>query len=171
MNSRFLSAGAVAAILLSLSIDAAVAHDFKIGTIEIDHPWSRATPPGAKVGGGYMTLTNDGDVADKLVSATFAASDRAELHKMSLENGVMKMGAVKGGVDLPARGTVKLEPNGLHLMFPDLKKPLVRGTKVRGTLTFEKAGTVEVEFAVDSIGATGKGAKDDASDDMPGMKP
>ncbi|SHE77438.1 hypothetical protein SAMN02745157_0909 [Kaistia soli DSM 19436] len=156
--------------LLFVGVDAAAAHEYKIGAIEIGHPWSRATPPGAKVGGGYLTLTNDGDMPDKLVSATVEIAGRAEIHQMSVEDGVMKMRQVEGGLDIPAHGTVKLDPSGLHLMFLDLKGPLVRGTKVHGSLTFEKAGTVDVDFIVDAIGASPKPMKHDGGDSMPGMK-
>lgn len=168
----------LAAALLFVSVDAAVAHGYKLGAIEIGHPWSRATPPGAKVGGGYLTLTNDGDTPDTLVAATIVAADRAEIHEMKVEDGIMKMRPLEGGLPLPAHTAVKLDPSGVHLMFIDLKQPLVQGTKVKGTLTFAKAGTVDVEFMVDAIGASAKemkhedmqGAKDmQGGKDMPGM--
>ncbi|HWJ75379.1 MAG TPA: copper chaperone PCu(A)C [Kaistia sp.] len=160
----------LATALLFVGVNAAAAHQYKIGAIEIGHPWSRATPPGAKVAGGYLTLTNDGDTADKLVSATAEIAGRAEIHQMSVEDGVMKMRQVEGGLDIPAHGSVTLDPNGFHLMLLDLKGPLVQGTKMHGSLTFEKAGTVEVDFAVDAIGANPKPMKHDGGDAMPGMK-
>ncbi|MBZ9934702.1 copper chaperone PCu(A)C [Mesorhizobium sp. BR1-1-16] len=160
----------LAMAFLLVGVDAAAAHEYKIGAIEIGHPWSRATPPGAKVAGGYLTVTNDGDTPDKLVSATVEIAGRAEIHEMSVEDGVMKMRQVEGGLDIPAHGTVTFDPNGLHLMLLDLKGPLVRGTNVHGSLTFEKAGTVEVDYVVDAIGANPKPMKHDGGDAMPGMK-
>ncbi len=159
-----------AAALLIVGVDAAAAHEYRLGAIEIGHPWSRATPPGAKVGGGYATFTNDGDTADTLVAATISVADKTEIHEMSVKDGVMTMRPVEGGVAIPPHGTVTLGPNGLHLMFIGLKSPLVQGTKVPGSLTFAKAGTVAVEFAIDAIGANPKPMKHDGGDAMPGMK-
>lgn len=156
-----------AAALLLVGVDAAAAHDFRAGAIEIGHPWSRATPPGAKVGGGYVTLTNDGDTEDTLVAASFDASEKAEIHEMGVKDGVMTMRQVEG-IAIPPHGTVTLDPNGFHLMFVGLKAPLVKGTTVPGSLTFAKAGTVAVEFTIDAIGA--KPMKHDGGDAMPGMK-
>ena len=160
----------LAGALLLVGIDAAAAHEYKLGALEIGHPWSRATPPGAKVGGGYATITNDGDTPDRLVSATFSGAPQTQMHEMSVEDGVMKMREIPGGIAIPAHGTVTLGPGGLHLMFVGLTAPLVLGSKVPGTLTFEKAGTVEVQFAIDAIGANPKPMKHDGGDAMPGMK-
>lgn len=159
---------AFAAALLLFSAQTAFAHEFKIGSIEIEHPWARATPPGAAVGGGYLELTNDGDAADRLVSATAEIAGRVEIHEMKVEDGVMKMAALPDGLPIPAHESVKLAPGGYHIMFLQLKGPLVKGTKIPGTLTFEKAGTVNVEFAVEAIGAK---APDATGHDhsMPGM--
>lgn len=164
-----LAIAAIAAALAFLTVDAALAHGFRIGAIAIGHPWSRATPPGAKVGGGYLKITNEGDTPDRLVAASFADAERAELHEMKVVDGVMKMSPVEGGLEIPAGGSVTLAPAGYHLMFIGLKQPLVKDSKVKGTLTFEKAGTVAVEFAIDAIGATGKAGGQGGTGDMPGM--
>jgi periplasmic copper chaperone A len=132
----------------------AFAHEFKAGSLEIEHPWSRATPAGAKVAAGYVTIENDGAAPDRLVSATAEIAGRAEIHEMAVSDGVMKMRPVPQGVEIPAKAEAKLAPGGHHLMFFDLKRPLKQGEKFAGTLTFEKAGEVKVEFAVESIGAT-----------------
>ena len=155
-RARRLGMASAALGLLVLSAPFALAHEFKAGAIRIDHPWSRATPPGAKVGGGYVTLVNEGDSPDRLVSATFEGSGRAEIHNMQVQDGVMTMRPVTDGVEIPAHETVTFAPSGYHLMFLELKKPLVKGEQVAGTLTFEKAGTVPVKFSVDAIGASGK---------------
>jgi copper(I)-binding protein len=134
----------------------AFAHEFKAGDIEIEHPWSRATPAGAKVAAGYLKLTNEGSTADRLVSVTGAIAGKSEIHEMAVDgNGVMTMRELKDGVEVPAGATVELKPGSFHIMFMDLKEPAREGEHFKGTLTFEKAGTVDVEFAVDKMGATG----------------
>ena len=131
------------------------AHEYKAGQITIGHPWSRATPAGAKVAAGYLTLKNEGSEPDRLVGASAAIAGKGEIHEMKVDAaGVMTMRPVEGGVALPPGAEVALEPGGFHLMFMDLKAPAVQGQKFKGTLTFEKAGTVEVEYAVEGVGGT-----------------
>jgi copper(I)-binding protein len=140
------------ALALALATGSAAAHDYKLGDVTIDHPWSRATPKGAKVAGGYVKLTNGGAAADRLVGGTFAAARGGEIHEMSSDGGVMKMRQLKSGLEVKPGATVELKPGSYHLMFTDLTRPLTMGEKVKGTLVFEKAGTVEVEYTVESIG-------------------
>ena len=149
-NGRDLMArtGLVLATLLLLA-GSASASDYKIGALEVAQPWSRATPKGTKVASGYVKIRNTGTAADRLVSATFALSGGAEIHEMSTEGGVMKMRAVKGGLEL--------KPGSFHLMFTGLTRELAKGDRVKGTLVFEKAGPLEVEYAVEAIGATPAG--------------
>lgn len=130
------------------------AHDYKIGTLKIDHPWARATPAGARVAGGFMTITNSG-AADRLVSGTATVAGRVEVHEMAVNNGVMTMRELAGGLPIPENGSVTLKPGSFHVMFMDLKQPLNVGESFKGTLTFEKAGTIEVEFAIEAMGAQG----------------
>ncbi len=124
-----------------------------LAQVQIDQPWTRATAPGAKVAGGYMTVKNAGN-ADKLLSASSPASAKVELHVHTNDNGVMKMREVPGGYEIPAKGSFELKPGGAHLMFMDLKAPLKEGDKVPVTLKFEKAGEVKTEFAVSGLGAS-----------------
>jgi copper(I)-binding protein len=124
-----------------------------LAQVQIDKPWARATPPGATVGGGYMTIKNAG-AADKLVAASSPAAAKVELHVHINDNGVMKMREVPGGYDIPAKGSFELKPGGAHLMFMNLKAPLKEGDKVPVTLKFEKAGEVKAEFAVSGLGAS-----------------
>lgn len=141
-------------ILLLFAVShAALAHEFKVGEIEIIHPWSRATPDGAKVAAGYLKLKNDGVEPDRLVSATGEIAGKTEIHEMAVDaDGVMTMRPVPGGLEVPAGGEVELKPGSFHIMFMDLKQGAKEGVNFKGTLTFEKAGTVEVEFAVDKMG-------------------
>lgn len=158
--SRFRFFTVSAALALGLVLTAApvlapsLAHDYKVGTLKIDHPWARATPAGARVAGGFMKISNAG-AADKLVSATATVAGRVEVHEMAVNDGVMTMRELAAGLPIPENGSVELKPGSFHVMFMDLKQPLKAGDKFKGTLTFEKAGTVEVEFAVEAMGSQG----------------
>ena len=147
------------------------AEDVKAGDIVISQAWSRATPNGAKIGAGYLTIENKGSAADKLVGVTGDVSSRIEVHEMSMNNGVMRMRPVDGGVTIDPGKTVKLAPNGYHLMIMDLKGPLKQGDKLPLTLQFEKAGKVAVTLDVQGVGAQGPGGAGDGMMKMsPGMK-
>ncbi len=122
------------------------------GAIEIGHPWARATPRGASVAAGYLKLTNTGTTPDRLIGMSVAVSDRVEVHEMATVEGVMKMRPVKDGLEIEPGQSVELKPGGLHLMMLDLKRQLQQGQRVKGTLVFEKAGKVDIEFAVEGIG-------------------
>jgi periplasmic copper chaperone A len=166
------SAGRLAALtMLALVSSAAMAGDVTVGDLVIHQPWSRATPGGAQVGGGYVTIENRGAVADRLTGGSFAASSGFELHAMSMDGGVMKMRPA-GPLEIPPGKSVTLDPSGLHIMFTGLKRGLKKGETVPGTLTFEHAGTAKVDFEVDSIGAKvpgGGAAPAHAGQAMPGM--
>lgn len=154
---EILAASVVAALVLVLSVQTLLAHEFKAGTIEIDHPWSRATPGGATVAAGYFTLKNTGATPDRLVSATSGVAERVEIHEMAVKDGVMTMRPLPDGVVIPAGGSVALKPGSYHIMFFGLKQPLKQGAVFDGSLTFEKAGTVAVKYNVEAIAAEGGG--------------
>ena len=141
----------VAVVIVSSNV--ALAKDFMVGPITIEQPWSRATPSGAKVASGYFTIKNAGDSPDRLVSLTAEIAGRTGIHQMSMSNGMMQMREVTEGLPIPANGSVALEPGSYHLMFMDLKRPLKEGETFSGTLTFEKAGRVDVTFEVEGFGA------------------
>lgn len=136
------------------------AHDYKSGSLHIDHPWTRVTPKGATVAGGYVKIENRGSAADRLIGASGAVSGRTELHEMVMDGTVMRMRALANGIEIPAGATVELKPGGLHIMFMELKGPLEQGKHFKGALIFEKAGTVPVEFAVEAMDSTGGHAHD-----------
>jgi copper(I)-binding protein len=140
------------AAAFALIASAAPAHDYKAGSIQIDHPWARATPRGATVAAGYFKLTNTGSTPDRLVGGSSSASKEIEIHEMSMTDGVMRMRPMKGGLEIKPGQTVELKPGGSHLMMIDLKQQLQQGQRVKGTLVFEKAGSVDVEYAVEGIG-------------------
>ncbi|WP_269931876.1 copper chaperone PCu(A)C [Aminobacter sp. HY435] len=142
-----------ALLLLFASTHQLLAHGFKLGDLEIGHPWSRATPAGAKVAAGYLVVKNTGSQPDRLVSIQSDVSEKAEIHEMAVDAaGVMKMRQIGEGVEIPAGGEVAFKPGSYHIMFVGLKAPVKEGEKFAGTLTFEKAGAVTVEFAVDAMG-------------------
>ena len=160
-----------AALMAGLAGSVAGADDVKAGDLVISQAWSRATPNGAKIGAGYFTIENKGTTADKLVGVSGEVSDKIEVHEMSMNNGVMKMRAVDGGVTIDPGKTVKLSPGGYHLMIMDLKGPLKQGDKLPLTLQFEKAGKVAVTLDVQGVGAQGPGGGGDGMMKMsPGMK-
>ena len=126
---------------------------FKSGSLVIDTPWTRATPKGAQVAGGFMRITNSGSTPDKLVGGAFPLSKRFEVHQMSIIDGMMKMRPVEGGLVIPPGGTVELKPGSYHVMMIDLSQPIEQGAPIKSTLKFEKAGEVAIEFAVAKVGA------------------
>jgi periplasmic copper chaperone A len=145
----------VATCLITLIANAALADDYKLGALEISHPWSRATPKSADTAAGYLTIKNTGTTPDRLVAATLSDAATAQIHQMTMDNGVMKMREVPNGLEIKPGETVELKPQSFHVMFMGLKEPLVKGQMVKGTLTFEKAGTIDVEFAVEAAGSPG----------------
>ncbi|MBN9599587.1 MAG: copper chaperone PCu(A)C [Afipia sp.] len=133
---------------------AADASTFKAGDITVTAPWTRATPGGAKVAGGYLKIVNNGSAADRLVKAESAIAGHVEIHEMTMTGGVMKMRPITDGLVIKPGQSVELAPSGLHVMFMDLKQPLKQGETVKATLAFEKAGPLEVVFKVNALGAT-----------------
>ncbi|MBX3576369.1 MAG: copper chaperone PCu(A)C [Rhizobiaceae bacterium] len=135
------------ALLIALGVSA-YAHEFSVGSIEIVHPWSRVTPPAAPVASGYVKLTNSGTEADRLVEVIAAMAERAEFHRSTVEDGIAQMRPVETGVVIEPGQTVDFEAEKLHIMFISPKATLKDGEKFPATLVFEKAGRVDVEFAV-----------------------
>jgi periplasmic copper chaperone A len=148
------------------------AEEVKAGDLVITQAWSRATPGGAKIGGGYLTIENKGSVPDRLIGGSADIAGKVEVHEMAMNNGVMTMRPLEKGLAIEPGKTVKLAPGGYHLMMFDLKGPLKQGDKLPVTLEFEKAGKVTVSLDVQGVGAQGpEGAgKMDMKKMSPGMK-
>jgi len=142
-----------ALLFIALSLQPAFAHGYKIGDLDIHHPWTRATPAGAEVAGGYLDITNNGQMADRLVSVDVVGVHMTMIHEMATKDGVMTMRPLAGGLDIPAGTTVSLKPGSYHVMMMGLAKPFAVGEMVQATLHFEKAGSIAVEFKVDAMGA------------------
>jgi copper(I)-binding protein len=119
--------------------------------VSAEQPWTRATPPGAKTGAGFMQLKNAG-AADRVVGASSPVAGRVEMHITVREGDVMKMREVQG-FDVPATGSFELKPGGAHLMLMDLKRPIKKGEKVPLTLKLEKGGELKVEMVAEAAGA------------------
>jgi copper(I)-binding protein len=137
--------------------------------IVVSAPWLRATPHGAPVAGGYATITNKGTTPDRLVAASLPIAPKGEIHEMSMDHGVMHMARLDKGLAIAPGQTVTLTPGGYHLMFMKPTAQLKPGESVKGTLTFEKAGTIAVTFAVAGMAAKTAPGAPAPKDDMRGM--
>ena len=124
--------------------------------VDIESAWARATPPGAKIGAGYLIVRNRGDAPDRLVSASSPAAARVETHVTQRDGEIMRMREVKG-YDIPAGGRFELKPGGAHLMFVDIRQPFREGERVPLILRFEKAGEKAVELQVSRTAPAGHG--------------
>ena len=152
------------------------AEEVKAGDLVITQAWARATPKGAKIGGGYLTIENMGTAPDRLIGGSADIAGSVQVHEMSMDGGVMKMHPLDKGLAIEPGKTVKLAPGGYHLMMMDLKSPLKKGDKLPITLEFEKAGKVQVSLDVEGVGAQGptaspsSGSKKGMKGMSPGMK-
>ncbi len=139
----------LAAASLVATANITQAGEVSVGTLDLKTPFAYATPPSAKVGGGYLTIANTGDAADRLVGATAKFAPTVMLHRTVVDdNGTARMEHVMGGIEIPAGEMVMLAPGGLHIMFMGLTAPIVEGETPEVTLTFEKAGDVTLPFDV-----------------------
>jgi len=134
------------------------AHDYTAGDLRIGHPWTRATGERSPTAAGYLTIRNTGTTPDRLVAVETPRASRAEIHEMTMTDGVMRMRAMAGGIPLPPGQEVRLAPGGLHLMLIGPQGAFVQGSMVPVTLVFERAGRVQVELAVQGAGARDAGA-------------
>jgi copper(I)-binding protein len=142
------------ALALASLATTALAKDYKLGALEIEQPWARATPKAAKTAAGYVVIKNTGSESDRLTGGSLADAGGVQIHDMKMEGGMMKMRPLPDGVEIRPGETLELKPGGLHLMFSDLKTPLIRDHSVAGSLTFAKAGNVDVTFDVKAVGAS-----------------
>lgn len=143
-----------AAVALLLAAPAS-AHEFhRLGDIVVEQPWARATT--AATGGAYMTLRNNGAAADRLIGVSSPAAERAEIHETRIEDGTATMRPAPG-LEIKRRASVQLRPGGLHVMLIGLRRPLREGERITLALTFERAGTIEIEARVEKAGALSPG--------------
>lgn len=149
-------------------VDAAApaAVEYTIGALRITAPWMRATPKGATVAGGYLTITNTGKEPDRLLRIESDVATTVEVHEMSMSGEVMRMRPLEKPLEIAPGSVVELKPSGDHLMFSRLRQSINQGDKVRARMVFEKAGEIEIEFSAEGIAATGPRN----ADKMPGQK-
>jgi copper(I)-binding protein len=159
---RFILIALGASLVIGSSSGAATAQS----TVEVTNAWARATPGGAQAAAAYVTV--ESPAGDRLTGAATPAAQKAEIHSMTMDNGVMKMRQVDG-VDLPPGQKVTLKPGGYHIMLTGLAKPLEAGQSFPLTLDFAKAGAKEVTVTVEKIGSMGPGGSTGDSMNMPGM--
>jgi copper(I)-binding protein len=163
---RFLSFSSFAALFIGAQSLCAIGMSalaqgtptYRAGSLVIEAPWSRATLGGAKVGSGYMRIVNRGSEPDRLIGGTAVVAGRVEVHESSTVDGIARMRPVGGGLLIRPGESVELKPGGLHAMLVDLTRPLKEGEAIKGTLVFEKGGTVAIEYRVGGIGAQSAGA-------------
>jgi hypothetical protein len=135
---------------------------YRAGDLVITAPWARATPGGARVAGGYLAITNTGKEPDILTGGTASFAGRFEVHDMAVTDGIMRMREAEQGLTIRPGETLELKPGGVHVMFMDLKQPLRQGQTFKGTLSFAKAGQVDIEFKVGGIAARSDAAGGDS---------
>ena len=151
------AAALVAAVVVySMVSSVSHAHEYTAGPLRIEEPWSRESPPGTSVGFGYMRVTNTGERPDRLVAGRSPLAEDVRFHRtVRQEDGTTKMVRQKDGVAIPAGATIKFEPGGYHVMLIGLQRPVGPEKPVPLTVRFERAGEVEMNLAVQPLGATG----------------
>jgi len=138
--------------LCGLASPPAGAHSHGKGDLQVRHPWTRATPPGAKVAAAYLEIRNAGSEPDRVIGASTPLAERVELHVMTTTDGVMKM-RERPDFEVPARQRLVLQPGGSHLMIVGLRKPFTKGDRIPLTLRFERAGELVIELEVQPAGS------------------
>ena len=156
--SRVLAAAFAALAGQLLPAQLARAAAVAVGSIHISQAWARATPKGAAAGAAYMTVTNKGAASDRVSCVSDDASAQCQIHSMTMDNGVMQMRPVEGGLEIKPGETMTLKPGGFHIMLLDLKHPLEPGQSLKATLKFDHAGSVDVDYPIAAIGAPMPGA-------------
>jgi hypothetical protein len=133
----------------AFAVTGAAAHEYKVGALDIGHPWSRPTPKEANIAGGYLTITNKGKTADRLIGGSSPVASQIEVHEIVDVDGVAKTRAVANGIEIKPGKTVELKPGALRIVLLGLKEPLQVGQRIKGTLVFEKAGSVDIIYNVE----------------------
>jgi periplasmic copper chaperone A len=139
--------------------------DMVASDVSISGAWSRETAEGQDAGGAFMTITNTGTLADRLTGGSTSVAGEVRVHTVDMTDGVMRMRQLTDGLEIPARSSVTLKPGSFHIMLMQLKQPLRQGETVPVTLTFEQAGSVEIELAVQPVGAEGPAVEAAGGDD------
>ena len=128
----------------------------RVGSIEISHPWARASSSKAREAGGFLTIANRGAAPDRLIAAASPVAEKIEVHAIRVVGSDITMRRLDNGLALPVATTLTLKPRGYHLLLQGLKAPLAKGTRLPVRLTFENAGSIEIELTVEAEGLVGK---------------
>ncbi|WP_026501186.1 copper chaperone PCu(A)C [Bartonella clarridgeiae] len=140
-------------IFVFIALPATVnAHQYKLGDLEIIHPWTRVTPKGSKVSSGYLYIINHSDTPDRLIAVSTNRAQETEIHSMTITTDIMQMKKISNGIEIPGKGEITLKPGGHHIMFMGISQPFQQNEKINAKLIFEKAGTIDVDFFVNAIG-------------------
>lgn len=140
---------ALLAVFLSVPV---LAHEYRLGTLHIDHPHARETIGQMRMSAGYLVISNEGETADRLIAVESDQARVIELHTHDMKDGVARMYKVDA-IEVPAGGTATLAPGGNHLMIFDVTRALKEGETLPVTLIFENAGSVDVDLNIEKIGA------------------
>lgn len=128
----------------------------RVGSIEISRPWARASSLQALEAGGFLTIANRGDTPDRLIAAASPAAEKIEVHAIRVVGSAIAMKRLDNGLALPVATTLTLKPRGYHLLLQGLRAPLAEGTRLPVRLTFENAGSIEIELTVEAAGLVGR---------------
>ena len=134
---------------VAIAAPAAAAQQYELGTLTIQHPWSRPTTPTIPVGVAYLSITNNGKLPDTLIGASSPAAASVQIHQTATVENMARMRPLHE-IEIPPGATVRAEPGGIHFMLMDLKEPLTAGKSVPLTLEFRVAGRITVELKVES---------------------
>jgi periplasmic copper chaperone A len=159
MLRTILIGAAASALFIGAAFGQDASRSYKVGPLVIEAPWARATPAGARVAGGYLKITNTGQQADRLIGGSLPVASEVEIHEMTVNDGVMRMRRLEKGLEIKPGQSVELKPGGYHLMFTGLREGLKEDQTIKGTLEFERAGSIEIEYRVAPIGAQSGGHK------------
>lgn len=157
LRKRKLSALARLVVATALSASLSVtASEFRKNDLVIDQPHAASTAPGQPHGAVFIrSITNAGPAADQLIGGRAAVARSVEVHRMEMDNNVMKMREIPG-VDVPANTRVMMgrgNKDGYHLMLMNLSAPLRAGDTIPMTLIFKRAGEVNVTVTIEKQGA------------------
>ncbi|MGF1445327.1 MAG: copper chaperone PCu(A)C [Pikeienuella sp.] len=156
---RLTITAAALAALAALTALPARAESFTLGDITVETPWARPNLPNRPTA-AYAVITNSGTEPDRLIRASSPSFGLIELHATEMTEGVMRMLKLDA-IDTPAGGQAVLAPRGLHLMLFNAAEAFTPGMSFPVSLTFERAGTMEIVVPVKRTAGGGHSHGDD----------
>ena len=116
----------------------------------IENAWIKDTPMNHSMTSGYLTIHNTGNIDEKLIGVSSPIASNIEIHQIIMEEDIMKMRPLSGGLIIPADSVVHLEPGSIHLMFIALKKQMIPMQTHFINLAFLHSGIMTIEAIVKS---------------------